>query len=223
MVISLGRLTLKTEPRKDDERDVATMHTSGKTSEDILKEIMDQAYDRFNLDIQDIQILFAKATDNWQEALRLGKITRLHILEPISLQVTAAMCVVDDDPRLPKSRIHAKIPSIGISVTEARALDILSLVTSIPLPAEDLQGMPLTKEGIIASSSMSLKRYLDDKQQRQPKKPELKQQISDEEIIQYTDLEFSFVLNGMNNLNGNCFHCLEMLQYFFISDLQNYR
>lgn len=56
MVISLGSLSLKTAPAKEDSKDVASMHTSGITSEDILKEIMDQAYDRFNLDIQDIQV-----------------------------------------------------------------------------------------------------------------------------------------------------------------------
>lgn len=76
-------------------------------------------------------------------------------------------------------------------------MDVLALATSIPLPESDLDSMALTKEGIIASSSMSLKRYLDDKQKAKPKKPEPKQnQISDEEIVQYTDLEFSFVLNG---------------------------
>lgn len=105
MVISLGRLSLTTEPCKDA-KDVVSMHTSGITSEDILKQIMGQAYDRFHLDIQEIQILFAKPTDNWHEALNLGKRSRLHIIEPISLQVTADMCVVDDDPRLPKTRIH---------------------------------------------------------------------------------------------------------------------
>lgn len=82
-------------------------------------------------------------------------------------------------------------------MTEEKALDVLSLVTSIPLPEGDVDSMPLTKEGIIASSSMSLKRYLDDKQKAAPKKPAQKQnKVTDEEIIQYTDLEFSFVLNG---------------------------
>lgn len=42
---------------------------------------------------------------------------------------------------------------------------------------------------------MSLKRYLDERQK--PKILENKQrEISEEEITQYTDLEFGFVLNG---------------------------
>lgn len=45
---------------------------------------------------------------------------------------------------------------------------------------------------------MSLKRYLDERQQAKPKRPDnIKQRdISDEEITQYTDLEFSFELSG---------------------------
>lgn len=82
-------------------------------------------------------------------------------------------------------------------MTEAKVLDALGLVLSIPLPEAEIAAMELTKEGIIASSSRSLLRYLDEKQQRKPKKPEIKKrEITDEEIIQYTDLEFSFVLNG---------------------------
>lgn len=56
MIISLGSLIFKTEPSREDTRDVAAMHVAGATSEDILKEIMDQAYDKFNLNIDNIQV-----------------------------------------------------------------------------------------------------------------------------------------------------------------------
>lgn len=98
-----------------------------------------------------LQILLAKSTDHWQDALTQGKISRLHLLEPTSLQVKAALCVVDDDPRLPKTRIHAKISSIGVSVTEQKVLDALSLATSIPLPEGDTAPMALNKVGLSAT------------------------------------------------------------------------
>lgn len=91
------------------------------------------------------QVLLAKSSDHWQDILTQGKISRLHLLEPTSLQVKAALCVVDDDPRLPKTRLYAKIPSIGVSVTEQKVLDALSLATSIPLPESDTAPMPLNK------------------------------------------------------------------------------
>lgn len=55
MIISLGSILLKTDPRSE-ERDVAAMHGAGATSEDILKTMMDQAYDKFNLNIDNIQV-----------------------------------------------------------------------------------------------------------------------------------------------------------------------
>lgn len=108
MIVSLGSILLRTEPRREDTRNVAAMHVAGATSKDILKEIMDQAYDKFSLNIDNIQILLTKSTNDWKEALTQGKITKLHILEPTSLQVKLALCVVGDDPRLPKTRIHGK-------------------------------------------------------------------------------------------------------------------
>lgn len=52
------------------------------------------------------------------------------------------------------------------------------------------------QESLLVASSMSLKRYLDERQSK-PKILENKQRdISEDEITQYTDLEFGFELNG---------------------------
>lgn len=52
-----------------------------------------------------------------------------------------------------------------------------------------------SQESLLVASSISLKRYLDERQK--PKILENKQrEISEEEITQYTDLEFGFELNG---------------------------
>lgn len=55
MVISLGKISLKTAP-KDDRKDISMMHSLQFTNEDIMKEVMDQAYDKFRLDIENIQV-----------------------------------------------------------------------------------------------------------------------------------------------------------------------
>lgn len=55
-----------------------------------------------------LQILLAKPTDDWKEILGNGKVTSMHILEPIAMNVSVDLCVVDDDPRLPKTRIECK-------------------------------------------------------------------------------------------------------------------
>lgn len=82
-------------------------------------------------------------------------------------------------------------------------LDALALVTSIPLPESDTSTMPLNKEGFLVSSTMSLKRYLDERQQAKPRNTsEPQRDVDDEEIQQYTDLEFGFVLNGVFEFNN---------------------
>ncbi|KAJ6629556.1 Vacuolar protein sorting-associated protein 13, partial [Pseudolycoriella hygida] len=200
MVISLGKISLKTAPR-DERKDISMMHSLQFTSEDIMKEVMDQAYDKFRLDIENIQILLAKPTADWKEVLLTGKVTSMHILEPIAMNVSADLCLVDDDPRLPKTRITSKFPHIRLSVTEDSVLDALALITSIPFPEnEETKPMALNKGSGLIASSKSFIRYLDEKQLRKPKKPEPKNpELSNTlEIIQYTDLEFSFVMNELS-------------------------
>lgn len=58
---------------------------------------------------------------------------------------------------------------------------------------------------------MSLKRYLDEKQQRKVKKPDPKKQDLSEEIIQYTDLEFAFVMNGSLLLYTDLLNCILLI------------
>ncbi|XP_037042887.1 vacuolar protein sorting-associated protein 13-like, partial [Bradysia coprophila] len=205
MVISLGKISLKSVPN-DDRKDISMMHSLQFTNEDIMKEVMDQAYDKFRLDIENIQILLAKPTDDWKEILLSGRVTSMHILEPIAMNVCADMCVVDDDPRLPKTRITSKFPHIRLSVTEDNVLDALALITSIPFPEnEETKPMALNKVNhrkwlkvdslhrVNPSSDISTK-----KQSRKPKKPEVKHTDLSQEIIQYTDLEFSFVMNELS-------------------------
>lgn len=88
-------------------------------------------------------------------------------------------------------------------MTEQKVLDALALAMSIPLPENETAPMPLNKESLLVASSMSLKRYLDERQSK-PKKLDNSQQrdISDEEITQYTDLEFGFELNGKAIINA---------------------
>lgn len=55
MVISLGKISLKTAP-KDDRKDILMMHSLQFSSDDIMKAVMEQAYDKFRLDIENIQV-----------------------------------------------------------------------------------------------------------------------------------------------------------------------
>lgn len=198
LVVSLGKLVLKTEPRPLKARSVRLMHDEGANSDQILQELISQSYDKFQFEIHNIQVLVAKASEDWEEAIGIGHGTEMHILEPTFMKFSAALSVITDDPRLPKCKLSCELPSISISVTEDRVLDVLSIITTLPMPEseEPVAAKPLTKELGIVGSSLSLLKFLDDKQQKLQKRldpPPESQDITDG-VVQFTEVEAYFIL-----------------------------
>lgn len=197
LVVSLGKFVLKTEPRPLKQRSVKVMHDEGANSDQILQELISQSYDKFQFEIHNIQVLVAKASEDWEEAIGIGRGTEMHMLEPTYMKLSASQSVITDDPRLPKFKIECELPSINISVTEDRVLDILSILTTLPMPeSEEVVVKPLTKELNIVGSSLSLLKFLDDKQQKLQKRmdpPPEAQDVTDG-VVQFTEIEAYFVL-----------------------------
>uniref|UniRef100_A0A182NLZ6 Vacuolar protein sorting-associated protein 13 n=1 Tax=Anopheles dirus TaxID=7168 RepID=A0A182NLZ6_9DIPT len=202
LVLSLGKLLVQTEPRPINQRDVHTMHGEGVGQEEILSEIIRQSYDKFVLEVRDVQAIVATFDEDWQGSLRLNTVTEMHLLEPTSFRISAHLCVIDDDPRLPKCKIFGVLPSVNVCVTEQRVLEVLSIVGSIPLPESDeqLQPRPIAKDTNVFSSSLSLLKYLDEKQVKLPKihrPPEALNPADavDGDVVQFTDMEIKFELH----------------------------
>lgn len=63
IVVSLGEIIIKTEPRPMDALDVKTLYSSGRTQDEILTEMMSQSYDKFSLEIKNIQVI-SRVTKN---------------------------------------------------------------------------------------------------------------------------------------------------------------
>lgn len=197
LVVSLGQLVLKTEPRPLKQRSVKLMHDEGANSDEILKELISQSYDKFQFEIHNIQVLVAKASEDWEEAITIGRGTEMHILEPTYMKLSAALSVIADDPRLPKCKVACELPSINICVTEDRVLDVLSIIATLPLPeSEEVVIKPMTKELNIVGSSLSLLKFLDDKQQKLQRRSEPPPETADvtDGVVQFTELEAYFVL-----------------------------
>lgn len=196
LVVSLGKLVLKTEPRPLKQRSVKVMHDQGANSDEILKELISQSYDKFQFEIHNIQVLVAKSSEDWEEAIGIGRGTEMHILEPTYMKLSASLSVIADDPRLPKCKIGCDLPSINISVTEDRVLDVLTILTTLPMPeSEEVVAKPLTKELNIVGSSLSLLKFLDDKQQKLQKRMDPPPEVQDlTSVVQFTEIEAYFVL-----------------------------
>lgn len=200
LVVSLGQLVLKTEPRTIDDGSIRRMHERGSNPEEILKELISQSYDKFQFEIHNIQFLIARSHEDWEEAINIAHGTEMHILEPTFMKFSAHLSVITDDPRLPKCKISGELPSISISVTEDRVLDVLSIISTLPLPEsnEEIVAKPLTKELNIVGSSLSLLKFLDENQKKLQKRldppPENALDTTDGGIVQFTEVEAYFVL-----------------------------
>lgn len=195
LVIGLGKLTLQTAPFSD-RIDVTEMYNSGLRPEEIMDAMLEQAYDKFNFNLKMIQILIAKPGEKWLECLVDTRVTAMHILEPTAVYAEAQLCVFDDDPRLPKTKLSVKIPKIDLTIVDTKVLDALDLALSIPLPADDsLEPKQLVKDkgSTLAMSSMSIKRFLDENQRKLRTK---KESMDTQDCTQFTELEFGFVLHG---------------------------
>lgn len=199
LVVSLGQLVLKTVPRTLDDGSVRRMHERGANPEEILKELISQSYDKFQFEIHNIQFLIARSNEDWEEAIAIGHGTEMHLLEPTFMKFAAHLSVITDDPRLPKCKIFGELPSISISVTEDRVLDVLSILATLPLPEsnEEIVAKPLTKELNLVGSSLSLLKFLDENQKKLSKRldvPPENLDSTDGGVVQFTEIEASFVL-----------------------------
>lgn len=199
LVVSLGQLVLKTEPRTLDDGSVRRMHERGANPEEILKELISQSYDKFQFEIHNIQFLIARSNEDWEEAINIGRGTEMHILEPTFMKFSAHLSVITDDPRLPRCKISGELPSISISVTEDRVLDVLSIIATLPLPEsdEEIVSKPLTKDLNIVGSSLSLLKFLDENQKKLQKRldpPPESLDTTDGGVVQFTEIEAYFVL-----------------------------
>ncbi|XP_070507341.1 intermembrane lipid transfer protein Vps13 isoform X3 [Chironomus tepperi] len=199
LVVSLGQLLLKTEPRPIEQKSVKRMHEQGISSDEILKELISQSYDKFTFEIHNIQFLMARRYEDWEEAINIGHGTEMHLLEPTFMKLSAHLSVITDDPRLPKCKISCELPSINISVTEDRVLDVLSIISTLPLPEsnEEIVMNPISKEQNFIGSSLSLLKFLDEKQQKLQKRFDPPPENTDliDGVVQFTEVEAYFVLH----------------------------
>lgn len=83
-------------------------------------------------------------------------------------------------------------------MSEDRILDVLSIIATLPLPEsnEEIVAKPMSKELNLVGSSLSLLKFLDEKQQKLQKRldpPPENVDITDG-VVQFTELEAYFVL-----------------------------
>nr|XP_055175680.1 intermembrane lipid transfer protein VPS13C [Nyctereutes procyonoides] len=104
-----------------------------KTNNSSLEELMDKAYDKFDVEIKSVQLFFARAEENWKKC-RFQHPSTMHILQPMDIHVELAKAMVEKDIRMARLKLSGGLPLVHVRISDQKMKDVLCLINSIPLP-----------------------------------------------------------------------------------------
>ncbi|XP_012972861.1 vacuolar protein sorting-associated protein 13C isoform X3 [Mesocricetus auratus] len=112
-----------------------------KTTNSSLEEIIDKAYDKFDVEIKSVQLLFAKAEENWKKC-RFQHPSTVHVLQPMDIHVELAKAMVEKDVRMARFKVSGGLPLMHVRISDQKIKDTLCLINSIPLPQKSSTQSP---------------------------------------------------------------------------------
>ncbi|KAL9987728.1 hypothetical protein ACROYT_G002079 [Oculina patagonica] len=124
LVVDLGHLKITSDP--EQERIVSTKDLS-------MEDLESKCYDKFNLRLEDLQILIARAGEDWQAARKQVK-SKMHILDPMGIDMKLQKALNPDDIRLAQIKVSGSLPSVKVHVSDEKLLQVIKLAKSIPIP-----------------------------------------------------------------------------------------
>lgn len=124
-----------------------------------LEEIMDKAYDKFDVEIKNVQLLFGRAGEDWKKA-RFQRSSTLHMLQPMDIHIQLAKSMVEKDTRMAKFKVSGGLPLVHIRVSDQKIKAIFDLIDSIPLPEMSSVSIPSTKAATIPAIPVDAKGLL---------------------------------------------------------------
>ncbi|XP_006899704.1 PREDICTED: vacuolar protein sorting-associated protein 13C isoform X1 [Elephantulus edwardii] len=130
------------------------------TANSSLEEIMDKAYDKFDVEIKNVQLLFARAEENWKKC-RFQHPSTMHILQPMDIHVELAKAMVEKDIRMARFKVSGGLPLMHVRISDQKMKDVLCLINSISLPQKSPAESPEKQISSIPVISDSTKGLLE--------------------------------------------------------------
>ncbi|ESO95114.1 hypothetical protein LOTGIDRAFT_160876 [Lottia gigantea] len=186
LLLDLGNLKVSTQKNQSVDLKKA----------DNIENLMKKAYDKFNITLERIQLLYIEPDDNWQKARDAG-ISPLHLLDPMSIIIELHKCMFDKDPNMPKMKIFGELPNLSLNISDYRLQQLIALVDSIPFPEsppqpaieDDLFQGPNTLPMVTLEPSTTVINKVTEQSDNKVKKL---QKGTSQEYTNYTDLELKF-------------------------------
>ncbi|CAH2273272.1 Hypothetical predicted protein [Pelobates cultripes] len=98
-----------------------------------LEELMSKAYDKFDIKIKNIQMMFGRPGEDWKKA-RVESSSSLHILQPLDIEVQLEKAMVERDGRMPRFKVSGELPLLHMRISDQKLKGVFSLLDSIPFP-----------------------------------------------------------------------------------------
>uniref|UniRef100_A0A4W3HA74 Vacuolar protein sorting 13 homolog C n=1 Tax=Callorhinchus milii TaxID=7868 RepID=A0A4W3HA74_CALMI len=109
-----------------------------------LEEILDRAYEKFDVKLKNVQLLFSKPDQDWKSA-RIQHSSSQHILQPMNVEVEIAKAMVEKDTRMPKFKVSGELPLFHVAMSDEKIKSLFELADSIPFPQKQFSPRLPTK------------------------------------------------------------------------------
>ncbi len=120
-VVSLGSIVLKSKPISQETRSFKEL---GGLSELLKSSILDKAYDSFDMQVSNMQMLVALPSEHWRNEINKDT-SPLFLLSPTTVQVGLQVCLVKNDPELPVCKIKGNLDRISINISDYRLIKVM--------------------------------------------------------------------------------------------------
>ncbi|XP_062985430.1 intermembrane lipid transfer protein VPS13A isoform X2 [Elgaria multicarinata webbii] len=121
--------------------------------ESALADIMSRAYDKFDIQLSSIQLLYSGRNENWEEARSLRSSSQ-HILQPLDVKMELSRAMVVTDTRMPKYKIFGELPLLSFTISDEKLKCVLELIDSIPKPGSPSETTVATQPSKLQVSSL---------------------------------------------------------------------
>ncbi|XP_059475627.1 intermembrane lipid transfer protein VPS13C-like [Neocloeon triangulifer] len=114
---------------------VSTELQSGPISiEDETKtELEEHLYDRLNMELTNMQIMFCDCSDEWREKRKMND-SDLHLLSCLKTQFMFSNSIKQDYKQLPRQKVNFSIGSVKLNLSNRKINQLLNFVDVFPLP-----------------------------------------------------------------------------------------
>ncbi|CAL1270146.1 unnamed protein product [Larinioides sclopetarius] len=131
IVLDTGRLTVNTDLQSDVPEESTKM------------EAEERLYDRFNIALSDIQILFSDSGEEWRVAKQASE-SEMHLVPKAKILVVFSNSVRPDCKALPRQKLNISIPSLKLNLSDRRVSMIADFLQNIPFPKSKTESLMIS-------------------------------------------------------------------------------